>query len=157
MPELTIKYLFLAGLWSGGATAACSVYLGANRRDIAFSGILGVCSWILYVLLYRKTGIPAAGYFVGAFAVAVISEILAVVLHNPATVYLIPGILPLVPGAGIFSMMRSAILEGMTVALQKFYEVLGAAGSIVLGIAIASSVFKMGHVMIKKSLLKNRK
>jgi len=145
---MSIQYVIEAGIWSFIACAACSVYLNVNGRDIVWGGILAIINWVGYILIKHYTGSGALAYFFASFIVAVGAEILAVAKRNPATVYLLPGILPLVPGAGIFSMMRSAILENMDVALQKLYEVGGAAGSIALGIAIASSFFKVFHHMI---------
>lgn len=148
---MSIQYVLEACIWSFIACAACSVYLNVNGRDIIWGGILAIINWVGYLLIKHYTGSVALAYFFASFAVAVGAEILAVFKRNPATIYLLPGILPLVPGAGIFSMMRSAILENMNVALQKLYEVAGAAGSIALGIAIASSFFKVFHHLINIS------
>lgn len=142
---MSVQYILEACVWSFIACASCSVYLNANGKDIVWGGILAIVNWVGYLLIKHYTGSVALAYFFASFAVAVGAEILAVVKRKPATIYLLPGILPLVPGAGIFSMMRSAILENMDVALQKLYEVAGAAGSIALGIAIASSICKVFH------------
>ena len=82
-------------------------------------------------------------YFAGAFSVAIASEFLAYLIKNPATVYLLPGLLPLVPGGGMFQTMRAAVSGNMDTALSLGYATLGAAGAIALGIAIASSIARL--------------
>ena len=156
METLTLKYVILAAVWSGGASAACSYYLNAEQKDILWCGLLGALSWVIYLLAGHFSGSVSMGYFIGALVVSVLSETLAFTMHNPATVYLLPGLLPLVPGAGIFLMMRSAILENMESALLRLYEVLGAAGSIALGVAISSSFFKIIQAVIRKRRLADK-
>ena len=67
------------------------------------------------------------------------AEILGAMLKTPATVFLLPGLLPLVPGGGMFLTMRSAVNGLMAESLSNAYTTLFAAGSIALGIALASS------------------
>lgn len=82
-------------------------------------------------------------YLAGALAVAVFSEIMRLFWHTPATVFLIPGLLPLVPGGGMFKTMRAAVQGLSSEALSLGYTTLLAAGAIALGIALVSGVVKL--------------
>ena len=62
---------------------------------------------------------------------------------NPATVFLILGILPLVPGGGMFFTMRAFVSGSVETALELGYTTLGAAGAIALGIAIVSVIARV--------------
>ena len=80
--------------------------------------------------------------FLGALAVAVMAHLLAVTRRCPVTVFLICGIIPLVPGGGIFwtayyiitNQLRLAATTGFT-ALKVTIAI---AGAIILAAALAS-------------------
>ena len=54
-------------------------------------------------------------------AVALLSEILAFLKKNPATIYLIPGLLPLVPGSGMFQTATAAIVVTLDSSLTDMW------------------------------------
>jgi len=139
MEELNLINILLAFVFSAGAAGCCSIYLDTNKYDIIFGALLGGLGWITYLII-SKMGNGALAYLCGAFVVAILSEIIAVVTKNPATVYLLPGLLPLVPGGGMFQTMRAAVNGQMDFALSIGYNTLIAAGAIALGIATASSL-----------------
>lgn len=140
---MTIREILLAGVWGLGASGCCAVYFNAEKKDIVFGAILGALGWMIYRVCQSSAVSEALGYFTGAFAVAACAELLAVILRQPATVFLVPGIIPLVPGGGIFLMMRAAVQGKFSAALSAGYSTLIAAGAIALGIAIASSVARI--------------
>jgi uncharacterized membrane protein YjjB (DUF3815 family) len=146
---MTLVQIFEAWLWSFGASACFAVFFNAEKRDIVLSAVLGSIGWIVYLAFKSGGGAESIGYFAGAFSVAVFAEILAIVLHRPATVYLIPGITPLVPGGGIFFMMRGVVRGEFSEALSAGYEALATAVAIALGIAIASSTARIVAMAVK--------
>ena len=126
----------MAAVWGGGAAGFSSVYLHAKPLDIVIGAFCGAVGWFMFKV---TGGDGASSYLAGAFTVAVLSEVLGASLKTPATVFLLPGLLPLVPGGGMFLTMRSAVNGFMTESLNYGYTTLFAAGSIALGIALASS------------------
>lgn len=131
--------LLTAALWSFGAAAAFGYIHNIDMRNIIWAAVVGSCGWTLYVAVGSLTGSELFGYFWGAFSIAALSELWAILLKNPATVYLVPGLLPLVPGGGMFQTMREAVQGNMDTALRAGFITLSAAGAIALGLAVASS------------------
>ena len=123
-----------AAVWGGGASGFSSVYLHAKPLDIIVGAICGAIGWFVFTF---TSGVGASSYLAGSFVVAVMAEILGAMLKTPATVFLLPGLLPLVPGGGMFLTMRSAVNGLMAESLSNAYTTLFAAGSIALGIALA--------------------
>lgn len=84
-------------------TVGFSALFGAPRKYYLYCGLAGMLGWCAYLWVettgYERVVVAA---FCGAMAVAAISSILAVLLKCPTTVFLICGIIPLVPGGGIF-------------------------------------------------------
>ncbi|MCK9170892.1 MAG: threonine/serine exporter family protein [Treponema sp.] len=154
---MTMIQLAAAGLWSFGASACCAVCFNAEKKDIILGAVLGAAGWVIYAAFKAGGGAEALGYFAGAFAAAGFSEFLAVLLHRPATVYLVPGIIPLVPGGGIFYMMRAVVKGEFPEALSAGYGALTAAVAIALGIAIASSTARIITAAVKRRPHKGEK
>lgn len=79
---------------------------------------------------------------VQAGLVSLCGQIFARVLKAPVTIFVIPGILPLVPGAGMFRIAHSVIRsDGMT----SYYiiQTLIVAGMIALSIMVVDSIFRL--------------
>ncbi|MBO5137467.1 MAG: threonine/serine exporter family protein [Spirochaetaceae bacterium] len=143
-------YDFLvAALLGGGAAATLSFCSNISRYDIVWGAITGALGWCIYTVLIPDSGIVGIeSFFWGALAVAVLSEILAVIVKNPATVYLIPGLLPLVPGGTMFQTMRAAVTGNLAQALPLGLFALTAAGAIALAVALSSSGARILGAMI---------
>ena len=91
------------------------------------------------------------------FCVAALSELCAVLSRTPATVFLIPGLIPLVPGGGMFQTMRAFVQGDPDTAARIGFTTLSAAGAIVLGIAISSSCAHIVFVLIKNAKVRKAK
>ena len=83
------------------AILAFSIVIGAPRRYLPFCGIVGAAGWLVYLLNVEPHGIVTAN-FIAAMIIALASHIFARIFKAPVTVFLIPGILILVPGAGMY-------------------------------------------------------
>ena len=70
------------------------------------------------------------------------SEIAARVLKAPATVFSIPGILPLVPGIAAYEMIRFLERNELTRTVRKLTETVSGAGAIAFGIMLVTAVFR---------------
>ena len=124
-------------------TIGFSALFGAPRRYYLDCGLAGTAGWVVYLLLASAGPTHVVGAaFLGALAVAVMAHLLAVTRRCPVTVFLICGIIPLVPGGGIFwtayyiitNQLRLAATTGFT-ALKVTIAI---AGAIILAAALAS-------------------
>lgn len=125
------------------ATGVFALFFNANKYDVLWGALLGGIGWTIYKWILLSGGSILYAYFLGAFFVAFLSEVLGIIIKNPATVFLIPGILPLVPGGGMFFTMRAFVSGSVETALELGYTTLGAAGAIALGIAIVSVIARV--------------
>ena len=84
-------------------TVGFSILFGAPRSCYLDCGLAGMAGWLVYLLMLRQAGLtPAVAAFAGAFCVDLTSHLTARLRKCPSSVYLICGIIPLVPGGGIF-------------------------------------------------------
>ena len=84
------------------ATIAFALLFCAPKKELVFCGLSGALGWIVYYILFQLNGNVVLASLVATFILTVFSRTMAVVRRNPATVYLLCGIFPLVPGAGIY-------------------------------------------------------
>lgn len=132
--------LLLAALWGGGAAAALSYCLNISRYNIVWGALVGGLGWATYTAFLPASGVADnRAYFFGALIVAILSEVLARVQKKPATIYLVPGLLPLVPGGGMFETMEATVKGNLEEALLMGFSTLTCAGAIALAIALATS------------------
>ena len=75
-----------------------------------------------------------AATFIAVIVVTLISRIFAVVRKSPVTIFLVPGIFPLVPGVGIYYTSYYFIMNEFSLASAKGIETMKIAVAITLGI-----------------------
>lgn len=122
-------------------TVGFSALFGAPRKYYNDCGFAGMAGWAVYMAIAGPSSVVAAA-FLGALAVAVMAHLLAVTRKCPVTVFLVCGIIPLVPGGGIFwtayylvtNQLRLAATTGFT-ALKVTIAI---AGAIILAAALAA-------------------
>ncbi|QHQ59767.1 threonine/serine exporter family protein [Anaerocolumna sedimenticola] len=83
-------------------TVAFSILFNVRKKYFLYCGITGTCGWLVYLLTYHITSGKMIANFLAAIMVMFLSRTFAVSKQCPLTVFLIPGIFPLVPGAGIY-------------------------------------------------------
>lgn len=120
----------------------CIVFEVHNRKFMLAASLSGAAAWFVYLLLAGK--MPEAGRcFIATLVVAVISEILARIFKAPATIFLIVGIIPLVPGGGLYDTM-DYLLKGDT----RMFEMQGtrtvaSAIAIAVGCSLVTSIVRI--------------
>lgn len=122
------------------ATLSFAVLFCAPRSQLIFCGMTGAFGWIVYlVFLELGTGGTIAN-LLATFALTVISRTIACIRKTPVTVYLIAGIFPLVPGAGIYYTSYYFIMNEMDQCSAAGMETIKVASAIVLGIIFGFSL-----------------
>lgn len=124
-------------------TIGFSALFGAPRRNYLDCGLAGTAGWAVYLLLASAGPTHVVGAaFLGALAVAVMAHLLSVTRRCPVTVFLICGIIPLVPGGGIFWTAYYIVTDQLRLAATTGFTALkvtiAIAGAIILAAAFAA-------------------
>lgn len=122
------------------ATMAFAVVFSAPKKDLIFCGISGGLGWIFYLLISSLGGGPTLGNVIGSLILTIFSRALAVACKKPVTLYLITGIFPLVPGAGIYYTSYYLIMNDMTSFSSYGLSTIKTAGAIVMGILLGMAL-----------------
>lgn len=127
-------------LASTGSLAFAILY-NVPRKFYLCASFTGMAGWFCYYLIVPFTDTAVASFF-GAVGVVLVSRIFAVWKKCPITVFLISGIFPLVPGAGVYYTMYYLVSNELTLAAIKGLESLKIAFGIVLGIVFIVTIPK---------------
>ena len=127
-------------LASTGSLAFAILY-NVPRKFYLCAAFTGMAGWFCYYLIVPFTDTAVASFF-GAVGVVLVSRIFAVWKKCPITVFLISGIFPLVPGAGVYYTMYYLVSNELTLAAIKGLEALKIAFGIVLGIVFIVTIPK---------------
>ena len=133
-------------------TLGFSALFGVPRQRYLDCGIVGAAGWLVYQLLLTTAGATAtAATLGGALMVAIASHLMALWRHCPTTVFLISGIIPLVPGGGIFWTAYYLVSNQLTQAGASGFTALKATIAIAMGIIVAGTIFNIIIRLRKKA------
>lgn len=132
------------------ATLAFAVLFGAPRRQWVFCGIAGGIAWLANSLLLVLGADIFLASFLATLTLTCFARLFAVLRKAPVTLFLIEGIFPLVPGAGIYYTAYYLFASDFSAALVKGLETVKFAGAITLGILFGFSLPPKLFSWIKK-------
>jgi len=114
-------------------TVSFSVLFGVPRKYYPYCGFIGGAGWLVYCL--AEIFLPGSGPCFAATAVVILlSRTAAVMKRCPVTIFLIAGIFPLVPGAGVYWTVYHIVMEELFLAVSTGYAAMKEAIAIVMGI-----------------------
>lgn len=122
----------------GGCAAFCIIFEMRRWQFILSAAAIGMIARVVCVVL---SGISEVFQLLLATIVtAILAEVFARILKTPATVLLIIGIVPLVPGGGLYYTMEALLNGDMPLFVQNGFSTLAAAGAIAVGSSLVSAV-----------------
>jgi len=122
------------------STLAFSFIFHTPHKQRIFIGITGGLGWITYVAASFFGIETAVASFIAALVITWISRLCAFHRKEPITTFLICGIFPIVPGAGIYYTGYYLFMGENALGAGKGFETLKIAIAIALGIGIVSSL-----------------
>lgn len=134
-------------------TIAFGAIFGVEKEYYPYCGLIGGAGWAVYVILWEKLHFwsePTA-VFLATVLVIFLSRFCAVQKRCPVTIFLISGILPLVPGAGIYWTAYYLVTNQLEEASRRGFLAVKAAIAIVLGIVF---VFEIPQSFFRKAVRK---
>ena len=124
------------------AAVGFAVFLNSPKKTLYVAGGIGMISWVIYVLLMRINIDMMTSNFIGASIAALLSEILARKMKKPTILFIVPGIITLIPGLGLYNTMSYVVEGDFQLAFTTGANVLLASGAIALGVIVISSLFR---------------
>ena len=128
-------------------TIGYAVLFNIPKKFYLCCGFTGAAGWLIYHAVVSMNASAVTASFFGTLAVVLTSRVLSVRKKSPIIIFLVSGILPLVPGAGVYytvfymvnNQLAEAVLRGMESVKTAFAIVLG----IVLVLSIPGGIFQL--------------
>lgn len=125
------------------AVMTLAVLFSIPRKFLIYSGLVGAFGWLVYLAIlyfgYKET----TAVFVATLFVALISHTFARLFKAPVTVFLIPGIVPMVPGVGMYRIAYFMISDDGAMTSYYFNYTLQIAGLIAIAVFIMDTCFRV--------------
>lgn len=125
------------------AVISFGIIIGVPRKFLGHAGFVGAVGWFVYLILGNAGLSVVVRMFYAALVVALISHSFARIKKAPVTLFLIAGILPLVPGVGMYQIAYNLITNNSVKATHYFTETLLIAGMIALAIFVMDTIFRI--------------
>lgn len=116
--------------------------------------IVGALGWIAYKIVMFYYVSPVLACFIGSCLVGLLSDICSRLFKEAATIFIIPGILCLVPGSNIFQTMAALLSSNFDDAASIGTQTLLMAGAIAAGLLVIGTVSNVIYSMVKKTVSK---
>lgn len=125
------------------AVAGFGMIIEVPRKLLYHTAFAGAVGWLVYLAVMDTGCTSYIACFWASVAVSIFSHIQARRLKAPVTVFLIGGILPMVPGAGMYRTAYSIMVEDAELVYMHLQETLLIAGAIAVAIFITDSVARI--------------
>ena len=137
------------------ATFGFSLVFNIRGRNLLIASLCGTFSWIVYLVCDHFSDSVMMPYFVCGVSIALYSETAAYLFRAPATIFLMSGFIPSVPGGAIYRAMESCLFGDVTGFVEGLVNTLKIGGAIALGLILMSSFFRLFRGVIQKVIKNN--
>ncbi|MDO4793527.1 MAG: threonine/serine exporter family protein [Filifactor alocis] len=137
-----MDHMLLSFVLSFLGTVGFAVFFNVPKNTLFFCGLSGAFGWIVYLFLNENGNGVVFSIFLSSICVGVVAEILSRIMKKPVTAFIIPSIIPLVPGSGLYLTMLLLVQKDYQKGIEKGVETFFISGAIAIGLIITSSIAK---------------
>ncbi len=123
-----------------------AIMLETPKKYLVHAGIVGAVGWFVYLFAGKLGANDVFATFLSAFTIALISHVFARILKTPVSVFLIVGILPTVPGAGMYHIGYYLFQKNMDMTGYYITSTLQIAGVIAAAIFLVDAIFRLNFL-----------
>lgn len=130
-----LDYIFQLFLSFCG-TLAFGVLFQVPPRQYVACGLTGAAGWVVYVYMMQVQPSTVMASLVAVLPLTALARLFATRRKAPITLFLLCGIFPLVPGAGIYYTAYYFITGQTDLTMTKGTETIKIAGALALGMVL---------------------
>lgn len=125
------------------ATIGFSILFNVPRDHLVEAGVSGAVGWAGYLIMMNVYNSPIAATFTASVLIGIMSEYFAKRTKNPSTMFIIPAIIPLVPGLQSYQTIYALLEKKNELALSLGILTVGLALAIASGLILVISFFRI--------------
>lgn len=119
------------------ATGAFGIIFNAPTKSLIKCGLIGMGGWMIYFLLVGDNHDAVTATVAAAFFVGGVSHVLARIYKTPVIIFIVAGIIPLVPGGLAYDAMRNFVENDYNTALNLAAKAFMLSGAIAFGLVFS--------------------
>lgn len=124
-------------------TLGFGIIFNVRGKNLIYTAISGGMGWIIY-LFGKDFGLSdGINYFIATLFIAIYCEVISKKTMTPTITILIPALIPLAPGGGIYYTIYNLIERNYPMAVEKGISTFIIAGAMALGIYAATNIVKI--------------
>ena len=138
-----MKEFVIAIIASFVATLGYALVYDIKGKNLIVASLNGAFSWTVYLICQYFFDSVVFSFFASGAATALYAELGAYFYKTPATVYLIPGIIPLVPGLTVYRTVESGLFGELSAFGEGVLSTVKIGGAIALGLIFMSAFIRL--------------
>lgn len=127
---LELAYCFAASLFF-------ALIMNAPKKTLVYSSAVASIGYVMYILILDFTT-PTLGFLAGTTFVAMMGEVLARKFKMPATIFIFPAVIPIVPGFGLYQTILALVQNDISLALEIGFETIFNIAAMAIAMALVS-------------------
>lgn len=149
MNQVFIMAVKVAGVFL--AVVSFSIVINMPRKYLLRAGFVGALAGLSYLICIQLGYGAVTSSFVSALFAAFMAHVFARIFKTPVTLFLFGGILPTVPGNGMYQTVHFLLENDEAMAGYYLIQTLEIAGVIALAIFIVDNIFQAILVQQRKA------
>lgn len=133
------------------STAAFAILYHIPSRHLLLASLGGLFSWGCYLLLGGVTDNLFYRVLLVSILAASYAECMAKLRRAPTTLFLIPALIPLVPGSYVYYSMLSLVQHDLSAALENAVLTAQWAVAIGMGISLSAAAEQLLHRPLRRT------
>ena len=140
---MSIGEILIQILMAGLGTLGFNILFNIRGKKLVLATLGGVISWSTFLALGPVLPGEAIRYFLSAVVITVYGEILARLEKTPTTTFLVPSIVPLIPGSALYYTMNYALNKQWSAFAQQAFYTIQLALCLAVGIIAVTTVTRI--------------
>lgn len=123
------------------STVLFSIIFNAPKKLLVACGFVGAVAWTIYQFTVGMDLGRVGASFLGSLILGLMSHTMSRRYKRPVIIFIVPGIIPLVPGGAAYEATRYLVSNNYTYAVNTFLEVTLISGAIAFGILVSEIIY----------------
>ncbi|QSX09411.1 threonine/serine exporter family protein [Alkalibacter rhizosphaerae] len=134
---------WIAVIMSFFCSLGFAVMFHVRGYKLILCGLGGSLVWGMYLLAAHWSGAEIFGFFAATFTVSLVSEILARVVKAPVILFLVPMLVPLIPGGDLYQATTYLVQNQMSAFGMEMALLAPKVGAMAFGIILMASLVQI--------------
>ena len=126
------------------------ILFNLRKRKLLIVALGGLMSWAAFLIFGRWLTEEPVRYFLSMGIISIYAEIFARIEKTPTTTFLVPCVIPLIPGSALYYTMNYALNEQWDLFLQKAFYTMELSLSLALGIIVVTTATRLLTLLLRR-------